>query len=91
MRIGYFGRRQLVKRCTTSRSCSEIYRPATRTLSEVGRPHSQGHVKITACTELVTLSGELWNTAAPECPAQEYALLKCSLLVMVTFRYRRRA
>ncbi len=31
---------------------------------------SQGHVKITACAELITLSGKLWNTAAPECPAQ---------------------
>ena len=48
----------------------------------------QGHVKITACAELITVSGALWNTAAPECPAQSTFSLKCSLLAMVTFRYR---
>jgi hypothetical protein len=50
----------------------------------------QGHGKIAVCVELVTLSDELWNTAAPACPAQSTLSLKCSLLAMVTFHYRRR-
>jgi len=43
------------------------------------RLDDQGHVKITACAELITVSSELWNTAAPECPAQSTFSLKCSL------------
>ena len=39
----------------------------------------QGHVKITACAEFVTLSDELWNTAALVFPAQSTLSLKCSL------------
>jgi len=54
MRIGYFERRQLVKRCTTSRSPPEIYRPAARTLSEVGRPRSTSTVLAVGCGHSVT-------------------------------------
>ena len=36
------------------------------------RLDDQGHVKITACAELITVSSELWNTAAPECPSDGY-------------------
>jgi len=39
----------------------------------------QGHVKITACAELVTISDELWNTAALVFPTQSTLSLKCSL------------
>ena len=51
-------------------------------------PYTQGHVKIAACAELVTLNGELWNTAAPEYPAQNTLSLEFGLLAVVTFRYR---
>jgi len=44
-----------------------------------GPPGHQGHVKITACAELVALSDELWNTAALVFPAQSTLSLKCSL------------
>ncbi len=44
-----------------------------------GKDHRQGHVKITACAGFVTLSDELWNTAALVFPAQSTLSLKCSL------------
>ena len=61
-----------------------------RHLVEYTQSTRQGHVKIAACAEIVTLSDELWNTAAPERPAQGTLSLKFGLQAMVTFRYRRR-